>query len=191
MIKFVGAAIWVCIATLAAVYFSFQMSAPPPPDGKKEATMLGGLDYVKTEVISVPLIREGSIVGYFLSRLVYTVDPKEMAKLTIPAESLITDVVYAYVYSNPKLDFSKTAELDLAGFKSGVRDAINERVKYDLVKDVLIEQIDYLSKDEIRDNALRRRQVVTSKVPVMKTEGEGHGDAHGEAAPAEAAPASH
>jgi len=169
VIKFIVAAIWICIATLGAVFFSFQMSG-----GKSEAaaapdTMMGGLDYVKTEVISVPLVTNSAINGYFLARLVYTAEPNELKKLTIPAESIITDVVYSYIYSNPALDFTKSASLDLDAFRAGIRAGINDRVKTDLVKEVLIEQLDYLSKDEIRDNAIRRRATST-KVPTLAAE---------------------
>ena len=69
--------------------------------------MLGGLDYVKTDIISVPLIRDSKIDGYFLTKLVYTVEPAEIKKLSIPAEALMTDQVYSYLYSNPQIDFTK------------------------------------------------------------------------------------
>ncbi len=158
VIKFIAAAIWITVATLGAVYFSFQMSgAKAPPTEEQAESMMGGLDYVKTEVISVPLIRDATISGYFLARLVYTAMPEDLKKLTVPAESVITDVVYSYIYADPKLDFAKVSALDLDAFRNGVRESINAKVKFDLVKDVLVEQIDYLSKDEIRDNALRRR----------------------------------
>ena len=60
MIKFIAAALWICAVTLGAVFYSFQAAGqrgaaePPKP-------MLGGLDYVKTDMISVPLLRDGTI----------------------------------------------------------------------------------------------------------------------------------
>ena len=156
MIKFILATAWICAATLGAVVYAFQSAGPTTEAEAQPATMLGGLDYVKTEVISVPLIHDGAVDGYFLGRLVYTVDPAEMKKLTVPAEALITDVVYSFVYSSPVLDFRKVKTLDLDAFRSGIRDGINKRVGHDLVQDVLIEQVEYLTKEEIRDNALKR-----------------------------------
>ena len=46
MIKFIAAGLWLCAATIGAVFFSFQMSGAGPT---AEATppLLGGLDYVK------------------------------------------------------------------------------------------------------------------------------------------------
>lgn len=157
MIKFIAAAIWICIATVGAVFFSFQ-AAGARGEGEPPKPMLGGLDYVKTDLISVPLMRNSSIDGYFLTRLVYTVEPEQIKKLSIPAEALITDQVYSYLYSNPQIDFTNDSALDLDAFRGNIRDTVNGRVGADLVKEVLIEQVDYLSKDEIRDNAIRRRQ---------------------------------
>ena len=55
MIKFIAAAIWICAATLGAVFYSFQMSAAKPATEEAAKPLLGGLDYVKTDVISVPV----------------------------------------------------------------------------------------------------------------------------------------
>jgi hypothetical protein len=183
VIKFVLAAVWICAATLGAVFYSFQSAgAKSDAAAAAPASLMGGLDYVKTDVISVPLIRNGSVQGYFLARLVYTVDPAEMRKLTVPADALITDVVYSFIYSTPILDFTKKPVLDLEAFRVGVRDGINKRVKQDLVEEVMIEQVDYLTKDEIRDNAVKRRKQATDKADGHAGIAQGEGE--NEAAPA-------
>ncbi len=156
MIKFVAAAIWICAVTIGAVFYSFQnasakMDAPAPP------ALLGGLDYIKTDIVSVPVLREGQIIGYFLTRLVYTVEPEKVARLSVPADALIVDQVYSYIYGNPDLDFVSHETLDLDAFRDGVRKKINEKIGEELIHEVLVEQVDFLSKDEIRDNTIRRR----------------------------------
>lgn len=156
MIKFVAAALWLCAVTIGAVFYSFQnaaarIDAPAPPP------LLGGLDYVKTEIVSVPVLKNGNIDGYFLTRLVYTVEPEKMARLSVPAEALIVDQVYSYVYGNPDLDFISHETLDLDAFRAGIRSKINEKVGEDLIHEVLVEQVDFLSKEEIRDNTIRRK----------------------------------
>jgi hypothetical protein len=155
VIKFIAAALWICAVTIGAVFYSFQQAGAkadiPVP------AMLGGLDYVKTEMVSVPVVKDGVIEGYFLTRLVYTVEPRKMAMLSVPAESLIIDEVYSYVYGNPEVDFIRHEAIDLDAFRAGIRDRINKRVGDELVQEVLVEQIDFLTKDEIRDNTIRRR----------------------------------
>lgn len=157
MIKFIGAAAWICIVTLAAVFYAFQSSAGKSQGDDKPA-LFGGLDYVRTDVISVPIVNRATVDGYFLTRLVYTVEPDHAGKLSVPVESLLTDQVYTYLYANPEIDFSKREELDLDGFRNGIRDSINERIGDKLVHEVIIEQIDFLSRAEIRDNVVRYRE---------------------------------
>ncbi len=158
MIKLVVAGLWLCVATLGAAFYAAQ------PHGGSDAAqaapsspLMGGLDYVKTEIISVPVVREAAIQGYLLTRLVYTVDPAELRKLSVPAEALLTDEVYTYVYGHPQFDFTREKAIDVDAFRGGVRDSVNARVGESLVHEVMIEQIDFLSKNDIRDNAIRRR----------------------------------
>jgi len=154
LIKFIAAAIWISVVTIGAVVYSFQASGAKSEGGP---ALFGGLDYIKTEVISVPILRNSKIDGYFLARLVYVVDPAKLKLLTVPAGAILVDEVYSYLYSNPQLDFSANETLDLEMFRAGIRDAINARVQDALIDDILVEQIDFLSKDEIRDNSVRRR----------------------------------
>lgn len=185
LIKFVLAAVWICAATLGAVFYSFQAAGAKSGTEVAAPSLMVGLDYVKTEVISVPLIRNSSVEGYFLARLVYTVDPSELRKLTVPADALITDVVYSYIYSMPALDFTKTPALDLDAFRNGIRDGINKRVKQDLVEEVLVEQVDYLTKDEIRDNAVKRRKSTSDKLAAEHEAETEAADSGRDAAPAD------
>jgi hypothetical protein len=156
MIKFVIAALWLVAVTLGTVIFSFSMTGPKP-DKAPQPAFFGGLDYVKTDIISVPLMKDDEVYGYFLTRLVYTVEPAVMKTLSLPAEALLVDEVYTYLYANPEIDFADYAKLDLGKLRSGIREAVNKRVGKNLVHDVLIEQIDFLTKAEIRDNTIRRR----------------------------------
>ena len=159
MIKAVVAGLWIVAATLGAVFYSYQSAASRPEEGPPKP-MMGGLDYVRTEVISVPLLTDGRVDGYFLARLGYSVDPKAMAKLSVPATALMSDQVFSYVYTRPYEELRDRSRVDIDALRNGIRDGINARVGDTLVHDVLVEQIDYLSKDDIRDNATRRRSPV-------------------------------
>lgn len=158
MIKFIFAAIWICAATIGSMFLAFSLNQPAVEAKEEEPAFFGGLDYLKTEVLSVPVLQQGGINGYFLTRLVYTVEPEKLKKLTVPADTLIVDAVYTYLYSNPQIDFTKHSDLDLDALRGGIRDAINQRVGDTLIHEVMVEQIDFLTKDEIRDNTMRRKQ---------------------------------
>lgn len=159
MIRFIAAAIFVCAVALGTTFFSFQMAGAKSgtPGADSAQGLLGGVDYVKTDVLSIPLLREGRIHGYFLARMVYTVLPEEVKKLSVPADALIVDQVFTYLYSSPHIDFTKTAAIDIDAMRNDIREKVNARIGEPLIRDVLVEQIDYLSKEEIRDNTIRRR----------------------------------
>lgn len=155
MIKFIVAALWICAATVGAVFYSFQAAGEAADQPANP--LLGGLDYVNTNMISVPVVRDAQVKGYFLTKLVYTVEPAIRAKLSVPAEALITDQVYSYLYANPQIDLAKDSPIDLDAFRKNIRDSINARIGAKLVDDVLVDQMNFLTTDEIRDNAIRRR----------------------------------
>lgn len=90
-----------------------------------------------------------------------------MAKLSVPAPALITDQVYSYLYANPQIDFSKQETVDLDKFRNSIREAVNARVGIELIHDVLVNQVNYLSKDDVRDNAIKRRGNGVME-PIMK-----------------------
>ena len=182
MIKFIVAALWLLAVTVGVLFYSFN-AAETSPSGEKPAVTLGGLDYIKTEVVSVPVLKNASIDGYFLGRFVYTADPEKLKKIKIPVDSLIVDQVYTYLYGNPLIDFSQVKAMDLDAFRTGIRDTINERLGDKVIHEVLVEQLDYLSKAEIRDNSLRRR-ISSEEQPAAPAEASG---GHGEAP----APSSH
>lgn len=165
MIKFAIAALWLCAVTVGALFYSYQSAVTAAQAAVEEppSAMMGGLDYVKMEILSVPVVRRSEIQGYFLARLVYTVDPAQRAKMSVPAEALIVDQVYSYLYGNPQIDFSQEKALDLDAFRHGIRDSINARIGNPVIHDVLVEQLDFLSKDEIRDNTIRRKAGVTAE----------------------------
>jgi len=172
MIKFIVAALWISAATAGAVFYSFQSAGAKSDEETKP--LLGGLDYVDTDIISVPIVGNSGVQGYFLTKLVYTVEPAQLAKLSIPAPALITDQVYSYLYSNPQIDFTAPKTMDIDAFRKNIRDSINARVGMEMVHDVLVDQINFLSKDEIRDNAIKRREVPQVSLKPASMESEGH-----------------
>ncbi|TKT77510.1 hypothetical protein [Aquamicrobium sp. LC103] len=158
MLKLVVAAIWISIATTGAVLYSFQ-SRQSPEDTAAEPNAFQGLDYVKSGVISVPLFSDGKVFGYFLARLVYTAEAKRLNQLKLPAEALLTDEVYSYLFANPQIDFTKRDDVDLNAFRDGIRNAVNERIGEPLIRDVLVEQMDFLPKKDVSPNTVREASI--------------------------------
>jgi hypothetical protein len=154
MIKFAVAAIWISAVTVASVMFAFN-GAGEGEGGEDTPSVFGGLEYVTTDVISVPVLQDRRVQGYFLARLVYTAEARKLSRMAIQPEAMILDEVYSYLFANPQIDFSVVDTVDLEAFRAGIRDSINRRVGEQLIHDVLVEQMDYLSKADIRNNTMR------------------------------------
>ncbi|MBE7184376.1 MAG: hypothetical protein INR68_08235 [Methylobacterium mesophilicum] len=168
MIKFALAGLWLCIAALGAAFYAAQEKPATAQNGDSSKPVVK-LDTLKTEIISVPLVRNSAVQGYMLARLSFTLEAGKAAKLPVAPDLLVTDEVYTWAYGHPPFDLTAPKPVDLDAFRAGIRESVNKRVGEALLQDVLIEQIDFLSKDEIRDNAIRRR---TAK---PKTEGGAEG----------------
>ena len=167
MIKLVITGVWICGVTLASVYFALQ-SASKPAEPREQADFFGGLDYVRSDLISIPAIYEGKVRGYFITRLVYTAEPEVLNALTLPPHVLITDQLYTLLVGNRVIDFSRVEEFDLDAFRIVVRDGLNEKLGRKVFHEVLVEQMEFLTKAEVRDRERKRRL----PPPPMKTVGE-------------------
>lgn len=154
MIKFALAALWIIAVTAGSVLFAYQ-SAGTGPEGEEQATYFGGLDYVQTEVISVPVLRDNQVYGYFLARLVYTAKADTLRTMVMPPDAIIFDEVYSYLFGNQLIDFSRKETLDLDAFREGIKNSVNRRVGTELVQEVLVEQMDFLTKADIRNSMMR------------------------------------
>ena len=67
MIKIVGVAVWTLLVTLGSSYAAMTMLGGG--ENKIEPDeFFGGIDYVKTGVISVPIVTAGSIRGYLIAQ---------------------------------------------------------------------------------------------------------------------------
>ncbi|MEX3007055.1 hypothetical protein [Hoeflea sp. TYP-13] len=155
MIKLVISGIWICGVTLASVYFSLQMSSGGSERSKQD-DFFGGLDYVRTDLMSIPAIFEGEVRGYFITRLVYTAEPDVINELSVPPQVLITDELFSLLVGNRVIDFTRVDEFDLDAFRVVVRDGLNERLEKKVFHEVLVEQMEFLTKTEIRNNNRKR-----------------------------------
>lgn len=155
MIKLIAIGVWVCIASLGssyavASYMSASAANPETP------TYFVGLDYRKTDTITVPIIAKNAIQGYVLASFVYTIDGETEKSLAVPPDPFILDEAFRSVYSASGFDFEKPQQFDLAALTGSIRDSVNKRYDKEVVHEVLIEQFDFLPKDEIGGEGLKK-----------------------------------
>ncbi|VIO66103.1 hypothetical protein CI1B_12150 [Bradyrhizobium ivorense] len=149
MIRLVLAGLWVCILTAgtsyAVAYWKENGSLLSAKDDYLE-----GLQSQKTRALSVPMVENGNVQGYIIARFAYTVDAKTMHQLNVPPEPFIVDEAFRKIYADERLDFRKLARYDLSILTAAIKQRVNARMQADVVQDVLIEDFNYVSKDEFQ-----------------------------------------
>lgn len=154
MIAKAGIAATVAIAAaLGAGWFAIQSGKGKPETAKDPH--FGGLDYVKLEAFGVPVIHDRELEGYLLAEIVFTIDAKVKAALSVPPEYLIKEDAFRTIYGEVVVDFDSLDRIDLAAMGDAIRNHVNERLKTDAIEEVLVQRLDYIPRDEIRDNAAR------------------------------------
>lgn len=148
MLKLIISGVWVAVVTLGSVYFSIQMSKAPDP-AEEEAKKKAAQELVKGEVVTFPVIAQGRVEGYFLTRTSYITDKTKLGEIKLPIPELLTDELYTELVGDKVIRVSDNRNFDLKAFKARIKEALNKKLGSEVVLDVIVEQIDYLTKEEI------------------------------------------
>jgi hypothetical protein len=123
MIKLILSGLWVCLVTLASTYAAVSWHTGKASKAETQK-LFGGLESVKTRMISVPIVADGAIHGYVMAQFVFTVDTNVM-----------------------KRHFKKQ---DLPGLSRQIADNVNKRLGVALIDDVLVQEMNYIAKENVR-----------------------------------------
>ena len=157
MIKFIVAGLWICAVTIGAVIYSFQV-AGARSDGR-----------ARRGTARRPRLRQdrrafgAGAQAWRRRRLfpdaagLYGRPEGDKEAVGAGPDADQRSGLHLSLHQSATSTSPQTDTLDLDTFRNGLRDSINKRIGEDLIHDIMIEQIDFLSKQEIRDNALRRR----------------------------------
>jgi hypothetical protein len=154
MIRTIVIGLWICAVALGSLFLAVRQNDGSSGEVKAEAGGFGGLDYVKTDVMSVPIISNGSVAGYVVTQLVYTIDSNIRKKITVPLEYFISDEIFRKFYGS----YSDTKEVEKVKFedvRASVITDLNARFPEPVIKDLLVEQFNYISAEEIRAMNMR------------------------------------
>lgn len=148
MIKNVIAGFWVCAVTLGSCYVAVTWVIGKAP--AEEQPHYEGLQYKKLPPLNIPIIAEGAVQGYVVANFVFTADSKTLREISVPPEAFIQDEVFRYVYSDDTLDFKRLSRYNVNGMISNVRERINKRLGAEIVKEILVENFNFVNKEDIR-----------------------------------------
>ena len=149
MIKMILGGVWACIVTLGAAYFAFQWQAnakPHDPNAKPVAPK----EVVKTRMLSVPIILDNALQGYVMAQFAFTVDVKANKEMSVKPVEYLLDEAFKALYAEGTIDFRKAQKQDLSALTKRIADGTNKRLGAQLVEDVLIQELNYIPKEQTR-----------------------------------------
>jgi flagellar basal body-associated protein FliL len=155
VIKTLFIGLWVCAVALGSSYFFTRMqnnSASHDPT-KEEAA---AVEFIKTEMVSVPIIRAGKVTGYLVTQLSFAVNKVETGKLSFEPTPYLIDTAYRTLYENSVIDFSELQPQDLSSLTKKIAEAANAKLGAGVVTDVLMNEINYVPRDEVRTNWVKK-----------------------------------
>jgi len=150
MIKLIIAGIWVCTVTLAASYFALSWTGSIAAPTATEVTYFGGLEHVRPASISVPIIKDGEVEGYAVAQFAFTAPAEALTKMSVPANVIFVDEAFKAIYANETFDFLNKSKRDLNALTKTIAENVNQRVAQELVVEVLVESLNFVSKDQVR-----------------------------------------
>ena len=156
MIKTLLIGLWVCGVALGSSYFFVQMNnssaAHAPSEAEAEV-----IEFIKTDMVSVPVIRQGKVQGYLVAQLSFAVNRTATKKLAFEPTPYLVDVAYRALYENSAIDFSQLQPQDLTLLAKKIAEGANAKLGGEVVKDVLMNEINYVPRDEVRTNWVRKK----------------------------------
>ncbi len=148
MIKPVLTGLWMCAVVAVTSHFVVDYRAKAA--GAKAEDKFYGLAYKKTRVVTVPIIANGAIDGYVVAQFVFTGDAEQLRVAPLPPEAFIVDEAYQAIFSSPNIDFRRMKSFDMQGFLRRVAQRSNERLGRDMVRDLMVEEFNFVDKAQVR-----------------------------------------
>ncbi|WP_102830535.1 hypothetical protein [Bartonella bovis] len=150
MIKMIAMGVWGCLVALSTLMLSVKVNAVNPNISKVSAPVAEEISPGQTEVISVPILVEGSVQGYIISQLTYLIDKKVEQEMSFPLGVLINDAIFKCFWGSYS-DVRAVEKIKFETVKKQIIDEVNQHFPTPVLKDLLVKQFNYLPADKVRD----------------------------------------
>jgi hypothetical protein len=173
MIKLMLAGLWVCLVTLGSTYgvVAWRAAAPPPAPAPAPAhahapapaapspaahpthevpMAANGMESLRTKMISVPVVADNAVQGYVMAQFAYTADSKIMKQLVIKPDVYMVDEAFKAIFGSTTVDFRQFKKQDLPALTKQIATNVNKRLGVRVIDDVLVQELNYIPKDQVR-----------------------------------------
>ena len=150
MIKPILLGLWLCGVTLGSAYGVISWQKQQRTAAVAAATEASVLQQVQTKVINVPIITDGAVQGYVLAQFAFTIEANKLKELSTNPDLILVDEAFKLIYAGEAVDFRRLRRADVDALSKMLLTNVNKRLGQDLVHDVLVQQLNYLPRDQLR-----------------------------------------
>jgi hypothetical protein len=153
VVKYIFVGIWVCAVTLGAAYGVMYWRAQQQQAAAHPIAPKIEIEQIKTKMISVPLVLNGTVHGYVLAQFTFTVEAKAANALPVKPDIYLVDEAFRLIYAGEAIDFRTLRKPDVAALGRLIKESVNKRFGTELVKEVFVQELNYVPKEQFRGGA--------------------------------------
>ncbi len=150
MIRSLMLAIITCLSTVGGLYGAMSWKAGARASTNQDSQ--SRLQIMKTHMVSVPLLTDGEVLGYVVTRLQFVADTDLVKLSSIQPEVFVADEAFRQIYATATDDMKNGRKQALKELAANVTAGANRRIGRDVVRDVMIDSWAYLSKKDMMRN---------------------------------------
>ena len=150
MLKLVAVGMWVILVTAGATFASVYLGSSKSGEDKEKVD--AGAEELTSEMTSIPVMRNGDIEGYLILQLSFSADKALLEEKKLDPMPFLKDAAFRVIFTSTDLDFRRLKKEQLDRLTADVAKEANARIGAELVRNVLLQQFNFVKKDDIRTN---------------------------------------
>jgi flagellar basal body-associated protein FliL len=139
-----------CLSTVGGVYGAVMWKTNAVESPEKESQ--GNVQLIKTRMVSVPIMADGQVLGYVVTRLQFSAFIDELKTSTVQPEPFVADEAFKRIYDTTPRDMKSGRKQALRELTADIATGVNKRLGRNVIKDVFIDSWAYLSKQDMIKN---------------------------------------
>lgn len=151
MLKLVAIGVWVILVTAGATFGSVYLARQSSNEAGAADSGLG-VEEIKSEMTSVPVMRNGGIIGYLIFELSFAADRGLLEEVKLDPLPFMKDAAFRVIFASTGVEFRNLRREDVDALTGAIAKEANARIGVELVRHVLLQQLNFVDKDDIRTN---------------------------------------
>ena len=153
MLKTIALGAWGSLVALGAAYSAATWDTGATVAVVRSEKKLEGIESRHPAAITVPMISDGKLRGYVVAKVVFTADAQALHDFPMDPQPFVIDEAFRHIYTDGKVEFDHMSKYNLDDITTAIKEAVNKRLGADLVKDILIDELNYVDKETLKQTA--------------------------------------